>query len=231
MKKTLLAGTCCVALVGGTAGALAGGPYAAIQGGIDWTNVFQYDEPNNNNYMPIQPEHGFGGAVALGFIAGAALRSEAELTGRGNSFTNTTDFEGTVAGNLRVFAAMANAWLDLNPGGHIVPYIGAGVGVANVHFNLTNDGHNNSLPGSAIPDANNIDNSDTVLAYQLGAGVGVGLGGMAMLTLDYRFLGTHSYFVEANTPGFGTEGSIKNHSVMVGLRMNFEPPPPPPPAP
>ena len=103
---------------------------------------------------------------------------------------------------------MANALYDFNFGSRIVPYVGAGAGVAFV---------NASALGRST--------SSTQFAYQGILGVGYIIDPMWRINLDGRYYGTSNPSVNGQT------WTNNNFSVMLGLQLKFgsAPPPPPPP--
>ncbi|MBV8192550.1 MAG: OmpA family protein [Alphaproteobacteria bacterium] len=131
---------------------------------------------------------------------------------------------GITASNVGV---MANAYYDFLAGQTIVPYIGAGLGVAFTQLSLSGAGNSNS----------------TQFAYQGIVGVGWNINPMFRLNLEGRYYGTtspyYSFSSATNVAGFTipvtANGSYNdnNFSVMASLHVRFgapaEAPPPPPP--
>jgi opacity protein-like surface antigen len=215
-------------LCAGSGAALAEGTYLSIAGGGAWTTSL-YDEPKSNAPCPtcgfkeLALPNGFAGAAALGFVFAPGFRLEGELGLRSNRvdytvpvpFDATTDFEGNLAGRAAIFSAMLNAWIDIPTGSPLTPYIGAGVGAANVKMNFTNS-DNNAEDGD-------VNAGQTVFAYQLGAGAAYAVTPEVSLTLDYRFIGTSGVWLPADEgPDFGVK-KVSSQSVMIGLRFNLGP--------
>ena len=206
-----------------------GGFYIAAEGGANWmfntspTSTFTFAGPssfgnfssNSNAYFNT----GFvvGGALGYDFIG---LRVEAEGVYREN--TGTLAVGGFSAGfNFNEVAIMGNAYYDFLAGSAIVPYIGAGAGVA-----FLNAG---ALGATA---------QSTQFAYQGILGVGWNINPMFRLNLEGRYYGT-------TAPNFSNQGSLggtqynltyspqnNNVSAMLSLHIRFgvaAPPPPPPP--
>ena len=105
---------------------------------------------------------------------------------------------------------MANLMYDFNAGGTIVPYIGAGAGIAFVRT-------------SAL----GLSTDTTQFAYQGIVGVGYNIDPMFRVNLDARYYGTTNPYLG------GTGYTNNNLSVMLGLQVKFGAPTvaPPPPAP
>ena len=112
---------------------------------------------------------------------------------------------GSVDGDASALSFMMNGYYDFHSANNPwVPYFGGGVGGAKVTADL-------GLGG---------DDSDTVFAYQLMAGLGLNINRFATLTLSYR------YFATAD-PGFdigvGTdlEATVASHEFNLGVRATF----------
>jgi OOP family OmpA-OmpF porin len=115
---------------------------------------------------------------------------------------------------------MANVLYDFNAGGVIVPYIGAGAGVAFLNANIGG--------GSS---------SSTQFAYQAMIGVGYNIDPQIRLNLEGRYYGTTS-------PNFSNSGNVggvpvsitanptnNNVSLLASIQFRFGAPPAPPPPP
>ncbi len=109
---------------------------------------------------------------------------------------------------INATALMVNAYYDFNRGGRFEPYLGAGVGYANYDLDFNGD--------------------EDAVAWQALAGVAIGLTDRLDLDVGYRFFN----IPEADFSG--TDVSLEEQSIMVGIRWQFAssaPPPPPPPPP
>ena len=187
------------------------GFYAGIEGGGNW--MF-----NNNVQTPfgasgtMYPQLGWaaGGMIGYDFVG---PRVEIEGVYRGNMAT-------IGSGNFNAFGAskddigiLANILYDFNAGGTIVPYIGAGAGIAFVRT-------------SAL----NVATDTTQFAYQAIVGVGYNVDSMFRVNLDARYYGTTNPYLA------GTGYTNNNLSAMLSLQVKFgaptvvAPPPAPPPA-
>ena len=148
MKKALLAAAAFVALpVMAQAQTLQyPGFYAGLEGGVNWmlnTTILN---------QSVSPNTGFavGGVFGYDFVG---PRVEAEVVYRNN--TNDANFGGTAIQNsINQLGVLANVLYDFNAGGAIVPYIGAGAGVAFVgprHWRFAQ--HAVRLPGRSSASA------------------------------------------------------------------------------
>src|SRR5882757_7994484 len=207
-----------------------GGFYITAEGGANWllntsftstlsvAPLFVGSTTTNASYNT-----GFvlGGAVGYDFLG---PRLEVEGVYRENTGSLTIGgLPGSAGVNLNQVAIMGNVYYDFLAGQAIVPYIGAGAGVA-----FLNAGALGSTAQS------------TQFAYQGIVGVGWNIDPMFRLNLEGRYYGT-------TTPNFNTAGNLggfaynlstnpqnNNISAMLGLQMRFgapAPPPPPPPPP
>jgi len=192
--------------------------YIGAEGGVNWLLNF-----NANTNLPIapvvgvQPNTGWaaGGVIGYDFVG---PRVELEGVYRSNNGTLQGAFNGNTAGfNNQQTAIMANAFYDFLAGGPIVPYIGAGLGIAFVNAS--------ALGGYT---------SSTNFAYQGMIGVGWNIDPMFRLNLEGRYYGTTSPTVNNPFSG-GVTFNNNNIALMASLAVRFgapseAPPPPPPPA-
>jgi len=185
------------------------GFYIGAEGGLNW--MFQTNASTPfGTAGTIYPTTGWaaGGMVGYDFVG---PRVELEGIYRNN--------QGQVgSGPFNAFgvskddtAIMANVLYDFNAGGTIVPYIGAGAGIAFVRT---------SALGTST--------DSTQFAYQAILGVGYNIDPMFRVNLDARYYGTTNPYLG------GTGYSNNNLSLMASLQVKFgapTAPPPPPPAP
>jgi len=233
MKKLLAATTALVALpVLAQAQSLQpGGFYIGAEGGINWllntsstATVAVGGFGSASGTVNINPNIGWtaGGMIGYDFIG-----PRIELEGQYRDNTGTLTVPG-IGGNGVGFdfnqtSVMANLLYDFMPGSTIVPYIGAGLGVA--FQNLS--GLNSS-------------SSSTQFAYQGIVGLGWNATSSIRVNLEGRYFGTTNpgYNFNNNVAGFpvSVSGNFPNNnfSLMASLQWKFgapeaAPPPPPPP--
>ena len=101
-------------------------------------------------------------------------------------------------------SAMINGWFDL-PMNSVTPYVGGGVGISNVNLEV------DSISGATT----NFDESDTVFAFQGGAGIKFSISDNASLDLGYRFFAAHDPVHDDGVDEI--EVDYQNHSAMVRL--------------
>jgi OOP family OmpA-OmpF porin len=183
------------------------GFYIGAEGGGNW--MFNTSTTTVLGTGTIYPSIGWaaGGMIGYDFVGprveleGVYRNSQATVGGGPfNNFGATKDDIGV----------LANLLYDFNAGGTIVPYIGAGAGIAFI---------NSSALGFST--------SSTQFAYQAILGVGYNIDPMFRINLDARYYGT-------TNPTFqgGSSYSNNNISAMLSLQVRFgapsAPPPPPP---
>jgi outer membrane protein OmpA-like peptidoglycan-associated protein len=205
-----------------------GGFYIGAEGGVNWmlntssnVTVSVPGVGTANGNINISPNTGWtaGGMVGYDFIG---PRVEVEARYMSNTATITAPgVAGSGSGTFSQVPIMANLLYDFNAGGVIVPYIGAGAGVA---FQ--------SLQGGGFSS-----NSSAQFAYQGILGLGWNIDPTFRVNLEGRYFGTTQ--PNYNFNGFGgatASGNFTNNnfSIMASLQIKFgaaeaAPPPPPPP--
>jgi len=139
----------------------------------------------------------------------------------GNPFTFSTaapfssavsNFAGSARGTGEVtsFSIMANLWYDFDLGNQspIVPFIGGGIGLAQVGVEY--DGRI-ALPSTTI--AFSTDEDDWTFAWQLGAGLGYEFGNGMMISAQYR------YFATGDITIAGEDFGLSAHEGLIGLNI------------
>lgn len=154
---------------------------------------------------------GVVGSVAGGHTFGG-FRAEGELAYIANDVSSIEGFGASVpaTGDVTATALMLNGYYDFNADSKWKPFIGAGIGYANMSIN-------NLSFGGAIA----ADDSAAVFAYQLKAGIGYAFTNSLDGTLGYRFFGTgDGDFVDTAGFAFETDG-LQTHIIEVGVRYRF----------
>lgn len=163
---------------------------------------------------------GYGLGAAFGKRLGAgsdrnSWRVEGELAYRSNDVDSHSLGGASLPGATGKFtstAVMANVLIDFNAASTFSPYLGGGLGLANVSA----DG----FGVAAIPSV--VDGDDTVLAYQLIAGAGWDVSPKTELFAEYRYFATDDLNVttSAATGSLATDLSYKSNNIFVGVRFN-----------
>jgi opacity protein-like surface antigen len=196
-------------------------PYFSVHVGGTWLQDadVDYDDPTIFD-DEIEFDNGYNVGGAFGYDYGLA-RLEVELAHRQNDVDtiNINFIEGPAAfsgdGDFSATSVMLNGYWDFETGSPVVPYIGGGIGFANVSANDV------EINGAPV-----VDDDDTVFAYQLAAGIAFALAPPLTLDLGYRFFGTSNPDLEIDPSlrvlGFSDfETEFDSHNVSLGLRMNF----------
>lgn len=198
----LLAGLVSATLM--TPASFAANPYFSVQVGATWLEDADLDG------VDAEFDTGYNVGAAGGYDFGMA-RLEAELAYRENDFDKLKlgGLSAGADGDMSAFSFMVNGYWDLENATPLTPYLGAGVGVANVEIS--------DLEVAGIDVA---DDDDTVFAYQLAAGIGFELNQAMILDLGYRYFATEDPEFDSDLGG-DFEGEYDSHNVSLGLRMNF----------
>ena len=157
---------------------------------------------------------------ALGYDFGK-FRAEGEISYRLNDTDEGTiggiPGSGPVNGDVAALSVMANGYYDIEMGNSLTPYIGVGIGFANLWADIT---------APNVSTLQLIDDSAIVFAYQFIAGLSFNLtNSPASITFDYRYFGTSDPNFDtgpafiAGLPDFESEYS--NHSFNIGVMYRF----------
>jgi opacity protein-like surface antigen len=164
-------------------------------------------------------ENGWGASVALGRDFGR-IRVEAEVGYSENdasSYSVSSPFVITLPqdGRNDITRYMGNIYFDVTDSG-IQPYAGAGLGVARVEVVTVAT----VAAAPTAPPRRLIDDSETVFAYQLMAGVSVPVTGRLRLNAQYRWFDADRV---RGVDGRGEEftRTIQGHNIDLGLRFTF----------
>jgi opacity protein-like surface antigen len=145
------------------------------------------------------------------------LRLEGELSYRHAGIDTVTDVNGSrfrnVDGDVGVFATMFNAYFDMQNPSRVTPYLGGGIGFATVHISDTT-GFNNSGKVFLYDRS-----SDTVFAYQVGAGMDIALTNRYSLDVGYRYFKTEKATLDGDF--ITSELRFESHNAMVGFKFKF----------
>lgn len=182
-------------------------------------------------YGPLEAtvdyDQGYSLSLMLGYALGNGLRFEAEATYIKNGFREITvetpgvfaeqleTGENNLEGDTSVKILMMNAYYDIDLGGDLVPYIGGGLGAAELASEM-------SSVGDLLVDA-----ADCFVVYQVGAGLGYKISGDGngpdiTLSLDYRYLAsTKGTRLKQKVTNHFVEGDFGGHYVGGGIRIGL----------
>lgn len=210
MKKVLLT---TVALASLSAPALAAAPklpsswYVSVGAGLTDTRDSDWSESGNNGTIGIKNTANFSGAVGAHLTQN--IRTEFEVSYRKADFKNISLNGGGSAslnGNLETWGFLANGYYDFNAIQKFSPYLSVGLGAAH------HKGSISAVGSIGTPGANA---SDTVFAYQAGAGVSYPVTNKTSIFAGYRYFGS-------SEPNFdGLKAKYGANEFNAGVRFNF----------
>ena len=171
--------------------------------------------------------HTTGGATTF---SGFYTNANPVVVQAGPTFTDLTSktFQATARsqGEVTTFSIMANFWgdFDLGENAPFTPFIGAGLGAANVAVDYAgpmvlpqNDlwalSSTSGLPNNTANPGTDMDG--WALAWQFGAGLDFDLGRGIALSAQYRYFGTGDVDV------MGQDFSVQTHEALVAFRVPF----------
>lgn len=170
--------------------------------------------PSGSQGATIRSKLGYGATAAAGYEFQGGLRLEAEVALRSNgaSALVLSPASAPLSGDVTSLALMGNAYYDIKAlsVGPLVPYLGAGVGLARVDASDLKSG------STLLADAG----SDR-LAYQGIAGVNVALSRAWSANLDYRYFATLD--PSFRTPGGRVTTHYRTDNFSVGMTYHFAP--------
>lgn len=204
MKKLLLT----TALIGMSFPAMAEVPlYLSLGAGITHANDSDWDSAGLSGTIDIDNAANF--SLAFGGGVARNVRTEVELAYRNANLSEISiDGGGSASldGELKTWTLLVNGYYDFMEGQKFRPYLSAGLGAAR------HEGDISAVGGIGTPGA---DGSDTVFAYQVGAGAGYALTDKTSLWGGYRYLGT-------SDPDFdGLSAEYHAHEFRAGVKFSF----------
>ena len=146
-----------------------------------------------------------------------AFRYEVELlAGEDEVSSHTLNGGDPLAGptgGINMVGLMLNGYFDFDTASAFTPYAGAGLGLAMIEAE--------GFGVADIPDV--LDDDDTVVAYQVMAGIGYGLSDRTSLFAEYRYFGTESAEVttSVSTGSVATDLDFASTQFRFGVRINF----------
>jgi opacity protein-like surface antigen len=155
----------------------------------------------------LQYNQGAAVSFDMGYRLGIG-RIEAELGYQRNGVSQYRPAGGDVdaTGGLTQTRALLNGYVSFPIGTHITPYIGAGVGVAQVNLNDFN------IAGSGVPNSSSDDRVNVVQ---------VSLGGVSRINdhvdMDVRY----RYLLSSDASFDDATLSLSGYLLTLGLRYNF----------
>ena len=203
-----------------------------VRGALSILNSDGVSGVSTSQYGPlgatVDYDKGYSFSLMLGYALGNGLRLEAEGGYINNGFqeinvrtpgvfvTQLEPGENKLGGDLSALALMMNAYYDINLGGNLVPYVGGGLGAADLSNEMK------STAGDLL-----VDGADCIFIYQIGAGLGYKISGYSSgpdvtVSLDYRYLASFEdpRFKQKVTGNF-VEGEFGGHYIGGGVRLGL----------
>jgi opacity protein-like surface antigen len=181
--------------------------YVTGSGGGGVLEDFDITEQGTGNRFRANPIAGFSVSGAAGVDFGL-IRVEGEVFYNHNELDDLGGFFGPFDGDVQALAGMANLYLDIPTGIGFTPFIGGGIGFAEVDADLDAGG------GSFLND------TDNGFAWQLRAGIAVAIFPYTDLTFGYRYFATDDLSMTNATGSVEVEG-LRSHIGEIGLRITF----------
>lgn len=189
--------------IGAIGAAQAEGPnYFSAWGGYNALDDSDIETPGADLTSDFDDGFGVGAAYGRWFDPQRHWRGEVELSYRENDID---DVSGTSSdGEFTVFTGMVNGYYDFTPDARLSPYVGVGVGFADVEADRV-----------ALPGGGQIDDDDNVFAYQAMLGASYELTSSVDFFGEVRYLGTED-------PEFGgRESEYETFTGLAGVRYRF----------
>ena len=217
-------------LTGSAVADLTKGPYVGLEGGMAWDFSYPsgcyYYYCSYNTYNAVSYNLGYSAGAQVGYSFGGP-RVEFEYNYRDNNASTIGTTAGTqsAAGTLTSSAYLVNVLYDFDTGSKWIPYVGLGLGMAQVKSNNIHS-TSPSIPGSFQ------DGSSNDFAGQFIVGVEYAVSERVGVTLDWRGLWaydtTYNYGIGC-TPGGTTNCSVSgttsyyywNGALNLGVRIKF----------
>jgi opacity protein-like surface antigen len=188
--------------------------YVALRGGAVFADDTSFE--TLGTFVDTSYETGPFVAGAIGYQFHSGLRAEAEL-GYLTTSVDSQDVAGVgtfqddnVTGDTSAFFGLASVYYDLPLNGPIKPFVGAGIGAADVSF----EDHGTSATGTLL------DESATAFAWHLTGGIDYEIRENVALEVGYRYLAVEDVDVTA-FDGTPSSVDVADHIVFAGLRYRF----------
>jgi len=137
------------------------------------------------------------------------IRAEVELGYAKNDF-DKIDTEKATNGDVTATTFFANAYYDFHNSSLFVPYLGAGLGYANISYNNLN-----------VDWEYPFDSHDSVFAYQFMAGIAFAINENLFADLSYRYIGTNDPSSMEDSYGSMIDFEYNAHNILLGAKYTF----------
>ncbi|PWW83177.1 hypothetical protein CR164_01050 [Prosthecochloris marina] len=192
---------CLIGVIFSSFPAQAASPYAGLTVGLAYLNDSSLKGSKRGD---LSYEDGEAYSYAHGLDLGC-FRLEGEIGYQKNDFETFEPGGIATDGDLSILSLLANGYYYCQIGdSRIVPILSAGIGAANVEYE---------------DEIDEFSEDDIVLAYQVGAGLGIKVSSSVSVNAMYRYFATQdASFREGNED---IELDISSHNVLIGLKVNF----------
>lgn len=130
--------------------------------------------------------------------------------------------EVNLKGSRATLSLMANAWYDLDVGIGFTPYLGGGLGIQYVRYEIDRPRDLSRFEPEVVSAARTIggDDGDWVLAYQIGGGVAYRLMESLVVQVGYRYMGAGDPKLTSLSDS-SAKSEAGNHVFRAGIRIGF----------
>jgi len=192
-----------------------GTPYLSANVGVSWlddSNLRASDIGINVN-SDMEFDTGFLLGAAVGYDYGQ-FRFEGEFGYRSHTIDKWKDItingmnfgDASGDGDVTTLSFLVNGFVDFPSNGPLTPYVGGGIGFATIDMN-----------DLEIENVRIGDDSDTVFAYQLAAGIAYAVNPYMSVDLGYRFFAT----ADPQFDDFDAEAEYDSHNISLAVRFSF----------
>ncbi len=192
-------------------------PAAAEINGIYAGGKFIYGYQTSWGSNVFSTSHSDSVLGAAGFVgydfykqSDTPIRTEIEYAFRGNLYNSDAGPGYTSDTHYDMQTLLVNFYYDFYNESDFTPYVGAGIGAAFITGEYNYNIGGNKLKGEL---------DDTVLAWNVGAGVGYAINEQVTADLGYRYLSTSDSNKEK--AGYNLQTSTSSHEVSLGVRFSF----------
>ena len=200
-----------------SAQAAADGVYVELGGGASYVADPDLASPGLDIEGSFETGFNIGGSLGYRFFD--YFRAEARLDYRQSNLDKVENAAGelSVTGDLGIFSAMANFYIDALPKRMITPYVGAGFGVGVIDV----DGDS---PVTTIQ-LLQIDDDATKFAWNAMVGLSVKPTDYLVISAGYRYFATKGVTLDSSVPlvsvDLDVEADIGVHEFVAGVRYEF----------
>ena len=197
MKKQFVVLLALTMFIGLGVSAAFAAPYVSGNVGAVWL-----EDSDFGDEAEISFDTGFGITAAIGNAYENGLRGEVEF---GYRTSDMDEFDSDLGsgsiddGDISTISLMLNGYYDFRPKETICPFIGAGIGYANVEGDIDELGSED----------------DNVFAYQVAVGVAFAINPQTKIDVQYRYFDTDDGDFDNLEVEYGT------HNAMLGVRYSF----------